>query len=295
MSVRTRLASLSVANRFALTWAVGTVVVFAMYLFFVRTGFGQQIDQAVRWVSGQVEPEVSDPLRGPLGVVSRSSVALGGLAAMGIAWIRRRMWLGFAVGTMVLGANVTTQVLKKVVFERPDLTDGAGLIIDNILPSGHVTATASIAIAFVLVVSYRLRVWVAVVAFLATAFAGVAVVALNTHFPSDAIAAIGVVMAWAGAAGWFVATVGGIETISEGERGRTDTASDVLAAITAAFGAIAITGLLLAAAWERTAGLGASRSTLAFVIASAGIVAFAAVFLLAILSALRGVSLERRH
>jgi membrane-associated phospholipid phosphatase len=295
MNVRARLASLSLANRFALTATLGAVVVFSMYLFFVRTGLGQQIDQAIHWVGSRVAIEITEPLRGPLGIVSNTSIALGGATAMGIAWLRRRWWLGFAIGGMVIGANVTTQLLKRVILERPDLLDGSGLFANNSLPSGHVTAAATVAIAFVLAASYRTRIWVATLAFLAIAYAGVAVVATNYHFPSDSIAAIGVVMAWAGAAGWFVATVGGTEDESANGGQGIDTASSVLAAVIAVLGGIVIIGVLLMAAREPAAGLDVSRSSLAFVISSSSIVAFAAVLLLALLFSMRDVSLDRRH
>jgi hypothetical protein len=295
MSVRARPASLDVPRRFILMTVVGTAVVLAMYLLFVRTGLGQQIDEAARRIAGRASTDVTEPLHGLLGIVSNTSIALGAAAAMGIAWLRRRLWLGFAIGGMVLGANATTQLLKRVILDRPDLLDEAGMFTQNSLPSGHVTAVVTIAIAFVLAASYRTRIWVAAAAFLAVAYAGVAVVVTLSHLPSDSIAAIGVVMAWTGVAGWFVSTIGG--TTDESNKGGqgVDRASMVLAAVIATLGSIAIVVALLTAAWDRTAGLDTSRSALAFIVGSFSIMAFAAAFVLALLFSMRGVSLDRRH
>ena len=74
----------------------------------------------------------------------------GGRRAGAVAVQRSRPELGVAAAATVVGANVTTQALKRWL-DRPDLLGLGGA---NSFPSGHVTVVASLA-AGALLVSVR--------------------------------------------------------------------------------------------------------------------------------------------
>jgi membrane-associated phospholipid phosphatase len=118
--------------------------------------------------------------------------------ARGIGLMRGRPREAAAAFAVVAGANLTTQALKVVVFSHPRLRAilGAEPFEWDGFPSGHVTAVASIAIAFVLVVPQRLRPMIAAVGTCLVAAVGWAVVALNWHYPSDVLGGALVASAW---------------------------------------------------------------------------------------------------
>lgn len=118
--------------------------------------------------------------------------------AGGIGLARGRPREAAAAFAVVAGANLTTQALKVVVFSHPRLRAilGAEPFEWDGFPSGHVTAVASIAIAFLFVVPPSLRSVIAAVGACLVLAVGWAVLALNWHYPSDILGAILVVSAW---------------------------------------------------------------------------------------------------
>jgi membrane-associated phospholipid phosphatase len=127
---------------------------------------------------------------------------LAAIATIGfIALVRRGLWLAFVATLLVVGANLTTQVLKSVI-TRPDLgIDPERAAAGNSLPSGHTAVAASVAVALVLVLPSKVRAWWAVLGAGYTALAGVATMSAGWHRPSDAMASLLIVGAWAGVAG----------------------------------------------------------------------------------------------
>jgi len=177
---------------------VSAVGVWLTWRVFVDTAAGQRVDQAVfagahfgRNHLRQVAYPVLD-----LVTVSYIAGVLG--AAVLIAVMRRRWGLAVQVALLVGGANLTTRVLKTVVFDRPDLD--ATPLFSNALPSGHTTAAASVSAALVFVVPARARPWAAVFGALYTAATGVSTLVGGWHRPSDAVAGVLVVLAWSGLA-----------------------------------------------------------------------------------------------
>ena len=103
---------------------------------------------------------------------------------------------------VLLGANVTTQVLKPLL-ANPRGTFGDYGVAAEAFPSGHATAAMSLALVAVVVAPRRLR---PLVAFIGAGFAlsvGFAIVSLDWHFPSDVAGGYLVAAAWcfAGARG----------------------------------------------------------------------------------------------
>ncbi len=168
---------------------------------FVRTSQGQNLDAIS--LSGTVigRSRVDGAIGRGLNTVSVLSVLAATCAVGFVALARRRVVLAVAATLLVVGANLTTQVLKYVVFERPDLgvdDTGDGL---NSLPSGHTTVAASVAAAAVLVLPPRLRGLGALLGAGYAGFMGIATLSAGWHRPSDAVSAVLVVGVWAAAAG----------------------------------------------------------------------------------------------
>ncbi len=115
-----------------------------------------------------------------------------------IALARRRPRVAVAVGVIVLGANVTTQLLKPLLAQaRPTSLFGDGVsIAPASWPSGHATAAMSLALCCVLAAPARLRPFIVA---LGAAFA-VAVcysfLELGWHYPSDVLGGFLVAATW---------------------------------------------------------------------------------------------------
>jgi membrane-associated phospholipid phosphatase len=122
------------------------------------------------------------------------------LVAVGFAVGRRRQALAGAA--IVLGAGVTTQVLKHLFVHVRAQAEMRGFDLPwpDSFPSGHTTAAASLAVLAVLAVPPRFRAVAAAVGTAFTAAMGFSVVLLHWHYPSDVVGGCLVVAAWTFAA-----------------------------------------------------------------------------------------------
>lgn len=192
--------------------AAATVVTF---LVAIRTAEGQRIDDAARGrLSPFDEPGAYSATESLLETISVSSLALFGLGIMAIAIIRGRPRLALGAGAVVLGANLTTQILKEWL-DRPDLI-GDLRPEAGAFPSGHVTVAMSLAMGLALVVPPAVR-WLAAVAGCAYAsLVGVAVLALDWHRPSEAVGGYLVSVGWAAAVAAVIVAAWGTPELGAG-------------------------------------------------------------------------------
>jgi len=117
--------------------------------------------------------------------------------ACGIALLRGRPRGVVAAVLVVVGANVTTQLLKILLAHpRVKLAIGGDPFEPNTFPSGHTTATASIAIAYLFVVPAALRKLTLIVGAAFTLAVGCSVVVIGWHYPSDVLGGILVAAGW---------------------------------------------------------------------------------------------------
>jgi membrane-associated phospholipid phosphatase len=116
-----------------------------------------------------------------------------------LAVVRGRVRLAIAALAVIVGANVTTQLLKEVLLERSALD----VIAPNSLPSGHTTVVASAVGALLLVAPRALRLPVVVPGALAATFTGASTVVAGWHRPADIVAALAVCLAWTAAGAMF--------------------------------------------------------------------------------------------
>lgn len=123
-------------------------------------------------------------------------VALGA-ALVGVALLRRRPLHAAATVLVLIGANVTTQTLKPALAQaRSTGLAEIGDLGGSAWPSGHATASMSLALCAVLVASPARR---PVVAALGAVFAlavSFSFLTLGWHFPSDVFAGFLVAATW---------------------------------------------------------------------------------------------------
>jgi membrane-associated phospholipid phosphatase len=117
--------------------------------------------------------------------------------ACAIALLRGRPRSALAAVLVVVGANVTTQLLKALLAHpRVKLAISGDPLEPNTFPSGHTTAAAAVAVAYAFVLPAALR---NLTLTLGAAFAlamGASVVVIGWHYPSDVLGAYLVVACW---------------------------------------------------------------------------------------------------
>jgi membrane-associated phospholipid phosphatase len=187
--------------------AVHLAALWLVFRYFVRTEPGQLLDTIALTGNRIGRAAIQERVGNMLNAVSAASLAAATAVVGFIALVRRRVALGAGALLLIAGANLTTQGLKYGLV-RPDFgIDPERAAVGNSLPSGHTTVAASVAVALVLVLPARLRGAAGVLGAAAVAAIGVATLSAGWHRPSDAVAALLVVGAWACAAGLFTLAV----------------------------------------------------------------------------------------
>ena len=105
-----------------------------------------------------------------------------------VALLRGRPRVALAVGAIILGANMTTEVLKHLLSAPRAgslFPGGVAPVSPRSLPSGHSTAAMSLALASVLAAPARLRPAVAALGASLAIAVGYSLLATGVHFPSD--------------------------------------------------------------------------------------------------------------
>jgi membrane-associated phospholipid phosphatase len=103
-----------------------------------------------------------------------------------VAVARRRLWLALAIVTILLGANVTTELLKPLLAQpHPSDLLGGSAPSSASWPSGHATAAMSLALSCVLAAPPRLRPAVAVLGAVFAVAVSYSFLTLEWHYPSD--------------------------------------------------------------------------------------------------------------
>jgi membrane-associated phospholipid phosphatase len=163
--------------------------------YFVQTGEGFWRDEEWRIDIQAAAGRAWDARAHDFGVVSLQLGLFLCLVLALVALARRRVDLFVRGAVLVAGANATTQILKRVVIERPDYVSYGS----NSLPSGHVTLVASVVLAAMIVLPVVLRPIVALVGAGWVAAVVVSTVVSGWHRPSDTLAALLVCAGWAAA------------------------------------------------------------------------------------------------
>ena len=246
---------------------------------------GQRLDNAAR--SGRIVSHPRTAARSDrlLRTISVGSLAFFGLAIMAVAATRGRWLLAIGAGTVIVGANLTTEVFKELL-HRPHFLHQP-LIPFNTLPSGHSTVAASLAAALVLVVPVRLRPLAATLGGLYAGAIAAMTLAAGWHRPSDAVSAFAVVGIW----------TFGVSAVLVGRRGAgAPRAPEGLPGLVIGAVLVLVVGfavITLSTTIDTAEGLHIVRIGLAYVVALASIVVVAVAFMVSEVLLLRGVSLDR--
>jgi membrane-associated phospholipid phosphatase len=172
--------------------------------FFVRSEHGQWLDTVALSGNSIGQSRIEDLVDTILTTISAVSLAIATAVVGFIALARRRIAVALGAVLLIVGANVTTQILKRVV-TRPEFgVDLERAAAGNSLPSGHTTIAASVVVALLLVLPARLRGAGALLGALLVSAAGAATLSAGWHRPSDAVAALLIVGGWACVAGLVI-------------------------------------------------------------------------------------------
>lgn len=198
----------------ARTWAWAAAMLGAVALLlvifqvFVTTSAGQVAEHmALQAATARLEhmPGVGASILRALPTV----VAATAVAVFLVITLWRRRWLASAIALATFGAaNLSTQLLKKVVLVRPDLDNGVPYYTGNSLPSGHTTFAAAAVVAVLLVVAPRWRPVTAACGALFATAVGAGTFLETWHRPADMAAAYLVAAFWGLAGGLLIHRTG---------------------------------------------------------------------------------------
>ncbi len=177
----------------------GAVTLALLVMFALQSQQGQQWDQsAMNTVTAGRDTRLTVlSLLGYVGIGSIVAVVVGCVV---ISLLRGRIALAAGAVVVIAGANITTQLLKHQVFDRPDL--GLGTL--NSLPSGHTTVVASAVGAALLVAPGVSRPLIGLVGGFATTLTGASTIVAGWHRPSDVVAALAVSLVWTAGVAWLL-------------------------------------------------------------------------------------------
>jgi membrane-associated phospholipid phosphatase len=177
---------------------ISVTMVIAIYVVAVHTVWGQRVDATALRGRSVLAPRVVHAAGRLLATIDVASLAVVGVAIVLVSVVRARKRLALASSAIIAGSILTTELLKKVVLQRPDLGVVDALRIAHATyPSGHTTVAMALGVTATLVSPRRWRPFVAGLAIVYSSAIGVAVVATANHRPSDPIGAAFVVTAWA--------------------------------------------------------------------------------------------------
>ena len=128
-----------------------------------------------------------------------SPYAFVALAVIVIALAVRGMRTAAAVGLLLVGANVSSQVLKPLLAHHRELyyTEWhINNVNDASFPSGHATAAMALALAVLLIVPRSYRPLAATLGALFTLAVSFSILVLSWHFPSDIVGGYLMATAW---------------------------------------------------------------------------------------------------
>jgi membrane-associated phospholipid phosphatase len=254
-----------------------------LYWFSVQTATGQRLDRmAFGGLDPATSPRAHQATSELLETISISSVALLGCGIAALALVRARPDVALGAAALLLGANLTTQWLKREL-PRPNLLPGEPVVAGGSFPSGHVTVAMSLALALVLVVPPAGRALAAIVGGAYAAGVGIAVIALDWHRASDVLGGYLVACAWTG----LVAAALAVWTRNRGRPARRASRGSRVAGALAAVMALTFLVVAGSAAARDADLLRLADDRTAFVAASIFVGAGAAVVALAVAALLR--------
>jgi membrane-associated phospholipid phosphatase len=203
------------------------------------------------------------------------------IALLVIALLLRRHRQAVAAGVLLVGANVSSQVLKPLLAHPRDLSgyDHANDLGAAAFPSGHATAAMSLALAAVVIAPHAYRPLVAALGGLVALAVSGSLLVLSWHWPSDVVG--GYLLATA----WCLVALAGLRAAAmrwpqQGSMRRAIAAPSLAVVAGGALVLVAVAGVAVLARVESLATYAAKNT--AMVAVGAAIVAAAMVLLAAV-------------
>lgn len=163
----------------------------ALIVYSQTTEAGQRRDQAAMDAIDADTGTIRDLLSW-LGYISIGTTAVALVVCIALALVRRRYAVAAGAAVIVAGANITTQVLKRLVVDRADF----GFLSVPSLPSGHTTVVVSVVLAALLIAPHGTRFAISLLGSILVTLAGASTVVAGWHRPADVFAALLVSLAW---------------------------------------------------------------------------------------------------
>lgn len=157
----------------------------------LKTVGGQTLDQSILR-SFRVDRFAPSPIEQLLHTIGFGPILLVTVACALVALAQWQWRLAIAIPIFVLGANQTTQLLKREYLTRGD----GGPMLPVSMPSGHATVALTLAAAGVLATPRIIRPLASLIGGFVAGFAGLGTMAERWHRPGDVIASVGVVLIW---------------------------------------------------------------------------------------------------
>lgn len=183
-------------RRLILVGVVAALLCALLYVAAVLTPAGQFVGDLILYgrprSGGRVRLLASETLE----TINLTMLIVATLALAAIAIARGQPRLAAAVVIAIGGANLTSQVLKHVVLERPNLLGDAAFAVGNSFPSGHVTVAASLVLGALLVAPRALRAIAAIGGAGYVALVGMSTIAAGWHRLDDALGAVLIALSW---------------------------------------------------------------------------------------------------
>lgn len=151
--------------------------------------------RALEGFGGLQRPRVAELSDAIARAANPKPFALITVLIVAFGFLRRLPLHALAAGSVLFGANVTTQLLKPLL-ANPRGTFGEYRIAAEAFPSGHATAAMTVALAALIVAPPRLRPLAAVLGAGFALAVGFSIVSLDWHFPSDVAGGYLVAAAW---------------------------------------------------------------------------------------------------
>jgi membrane-associated phospholipid phosphatase len=271
----------------AAAFVAGAIIVWALAY---RTTFGARLDATtLNGFVGLSTPGIQAVARSVVHLADPGPFAVSTAAIVSLALLRRRPRLACMAVVVLVGANLTTQALKLVTDEPRGIDSMSGGPISlELWPSGHATASMTLALCLVAVAPPRLRPFAAALGGMFALSVVYSLLVLGWHYPSDVVGGFCVAAAW---------TLTGVATIWAVEKRRpagaayaqARTSDTVLApAAPAALTALGVAGMIAAAALARPeAALAYAEANTAFIVAATAIGSSALALAAALATALR--------
>ncbi len=191
--------------------ATGIALLILTWFLTFHVGVFERADQSIYDGFGNLgqHPRVSSAATFIAHLCNPSPYVYLAAVPVAVALWRQRIWVAVTIGAILLGANVTTQLLKPLLAtpRAANLLVGAGPPGPASWPSGHATAAMALALCCVLAVRSRLRPLAAAVGAVFAVAVSYSFLSLRWHYPSDVFGGFLVAATWAllGVAAVFIA------------------------------------------------------------------------------------------